>query len=1578
MLPWTSVCLVVAMCVAPLSARADSPPRVLHDATIVTDGTMVRNAEATVFVSVTGATGLTASAPVAGASIEVSLAPPAAVPRAPAPAGSPRLVGQARTGADGTAVVHFRVPPLDPGSYRLLVVTRSPHGSSTTARAVEIADQLHLHLRTDRGVYRAGQTILWRVTAVGGADAHPAAGEEVELVVRDPRDTAIWRGRQAIPASGMVAGSIPLADDLLTGGYALTARVRGNEQTERVEVREFRLPAYELRVERVDERPIDPGSSFTARVTARYRYGEPVGGQVDLSLDADGRPDDGAAATGRLDASGVFIASLRVPPRAAGAIAIHATVTDGAGRRERAELSVPLRVDDDLRLALVPERATMTPGALHWFTALTTDGRGHMIPARVHLRAERGRRLSFDSPGALRIALRAPDATSWTLRASAMAAGGDVDEKEVSVPLGPGPVLRLRDAVVAAGAPVVVTGSWDRPRGAVLATLLRDGAPIASTLARIDRAGSLRAELRPPPGSFGLATVRLVEVGWDPSRTGATRDGQHLNVYLRPARLDVAIAAETRHRPGQRASLEVAVRDAAGRPVPGAALAASVVDERVLALGQPRPDLADALQRIDRVEDGTALGLVFADLLAAGSAAGATRPAPTPVAGASTDAALRAILEALPPEQHRPELVVPAEQRWERESARIVRAREKAIARLVATPGAIGRPGARGAWHYHRELWQLLAEAGWSEADRATPWREPTTWTYAVILDPGLAFDQLAPEIADRRLDQLAEALRRRPARARRLLGERGTDALRALVASGDIESCLAADSWGTSIHVERQGAWFLPRLPDAAIDLVSAGPDRVFATADDRRLEDIFPTGGGIGWGSSGYGAGGGGIGFGSASVLGGARIGARREEPLVRRRFDETVLWQVGVVTDGRGGARLDVPLGDSITGWRVAVEALSRAGAVGSAETRLETFLPLHLDAELPARLAAGDKYRIPIAIANHSGRAQRLTVIVDIGGALRWLDDGPLEIDLAAGETGVVHTRAAAVTAGVGRVRLELRAGRAAVDLVDRSIPIDPPGEVIRGLHTGEVDDGAGRLRFEVPPGAAAGSLRARLRLFRGAADLAVDGLEGMLQEPNGCFEQTSSTTYPNLLVLRLIKDTPRMARVRDRARELVGRGYQRLLAYEVTGGGFSWFGEEPANQVLTAYGLTEFVDMAAVYPVDPVLIARTRAWLLGKQQRDGSWRPDAAFLHDWSQVQGRVSTTAFIAWALAEAGARGRPLERALGFLRAHRASVARDPYLVALWAAAEGAAHGARNPALALLVRAGEEGPSGLVFRARGRTIFHASGRDADAQLTALAVTALARAGRQREAQRALDWLWQARSDNYGWGTTQGTVLALRAAAVAAPPAPSETGTLRVRVDGRGAGTIDLASIDVPQLSLSGLAPGPHQLTVDGDARGRLRADLRLSWREPRAAQAASAGLDVSLNAPSVVALGGAATLTARLTNRSRAAVAMPTAVLPVPPGFAADPASLAALRRARGVSRVEDHGDSLAVYLLDLGPGQTVDLAYRLDAEAVCDVLVRPASAYAFYTPSVRGSSAARRLRVSAGRAATRPTALP
>src|SRR5688500_11518066 len=99
-----------------VSARADAAP-VLHDVAIATDGALHRGAEATVYVSITGARGLTRIDPVAGATADLVLVE-VENEKGKGKAKTHRLAS-GRTARSGTALLRFRVPGVAPGSYKL-------------------------------------------------------------------------------------------------------------------------------------------------------------------------------------------------------------------------------------------------------------------------------------------------------------------------------------------------------------------------------------------------------------------------------------------------------------------------------------------------------------------------------------------------------------------------------------------------------------------------------------------------------------------------------------------------------------------------------------------------------------------------------------------------------------------------------------------------------------------------------------------------------------------------------------------------------------------------------------------------------------------------------------------------------------------------------------------------------------------------------------------------------------------------------------------------------------------------------------------------------------------------------------------------------------------------------------------------------------------------------------------------------------------------------------------------------------------------------------------------------------------
>lgn len=1503
-----------------LSTAAAARP-VLHDTDLVCDQRLVRGAPATAYVAVKGALDLDTHEPLGDAAVTLVLEGMQAS----------WTLTEARTDTAGHAALAFRVPAAaTPGRYDLVVRTRSPHGEETLRRGVKVVDRTVLHLRTDRGLYRPGQTLHWRATVMNGADARPVAGATVRVQLSDPRGTAMWRGDVTTDATGMISGRLPLGEDLVLGKWQIEAQLGEVREQQKFDVQDFRLPAFEVALR--PEGELVPGGPFRGHAVARYAYGEPVAGAAEVWVDGQ------SLARGALDAHGRLPVAL---PARTGERHLRAMVTDGAGRRETATLTLPGR-PSALSLAIVPERTPLAPGLRQHVTVVASDGE-RLVPGTITLRSEGLAPMVQAAPGGVaRFAVPVPVQGRLVVRAELEGAEGGSAGAAGHFDVGGAPrIVRPAQAVVPAGAAFEVTGHWPDARGTLVATLLRDGTPLTSAPVTVDASGRLQARLEPPVGAFGLATVRVARADTEPD--GSIRVEQAAaSVFLRPRRLDVRIAAGQRYRPGERAPVPVEVRGPDGEPVAGAGLAASVVDERVLQLRPPPPDLVEALHRL-AAGHAEAAGLRFADLLL------------TPE-DPHTRAAMEAIVEALPPAEVTPLVRLAAAERRRAERDRMARVESALLSHLQAHAPVLGRFDARG-WHWHASLDRLLADAGWAGAERHDPWGQPTEWSYAETLWPALGFTPFSGRLAEVRLDALESRLAALGRRAERRLAKAGLDAL---VTDGELVAALAEDPWGAKVRVERR-QWKNRVL----IDLVAPGPDGKPGTPDDRVREDVFRRGpnqrgyGSGGLGMFGRGAGGGGVAYGR----GGAAMGARPAP--VRTRFDETVLWAVGVPTDAAGRATLDVHLADSLTGWRIAVEALGPQGGVGAATARLETFLPLQVEADLPPRLSEGDRYTLPVVLANHSGAQKSLRVRLQVSGGLTLDGADGATAELPDGATTALPFHLVATRTGPAAVQITLLDAGVEVDAVRRALTIDARGRPEARVYAASDRGGAAEVTFTAPADAAPGTLTARLRIYRGVADQALDGLETLLREPHGCFEQTSSATYPNLLVLRLLQDRPGTGPIADRARDLVAKGYQRLVSYEVPGGGFSWFGDAPANQVLTAYGLLEFVDMARVYPVDDALIDRTRRWLLSKQRSDGAWAPDASWLHDWSAVQGEASTTAWIAWALAEAGGADAAVRKALGFLRKHRGQLAKQPYLLALWAAAEEAAR--RKGPLDLLRKHQRRDPEGLAFGAGGKTLFYAGGRAADVQVTALAVPALARTGAGADARAAWDWVWAAR-DARGWGSTQGTVMALRAAAEIADAAPRQ-GQVVVRLDGREIARLDLdAGADVPQLDLPALAAGGHTLTLTADPPAPIEADLRLGWRSAAAPTAIRAGLEVALSVPAEpVPVRGQGDFAVQLRNPGSEVVAMPTLVVPVPPGFRAVTESLDGLKKSGRVARFEDVGSAIHLYLTRLDAGAEVALPYALEALAACDVLQRGPEAYAYYDAETRGVAAATRLRAVA-----------
>ena len=684
------------------------------------------------------------------------------------------------------------------------------------------------------------------------------------------------------------------------------------------------------------------------------------------------------------------------------------------------------------------------------------------------------------------------------------------------------------------------------------------------------------------------------------------------------------------------------------------------------------------------------------------------------------------------------------------------------------------------------------------------------------------------------------------------------------------------------------------------------------------------------------------------------------------VRTQFPETLLWVPEVVTDARGHARVPVPLADSITTWRLSASAISAEGGMGTTTTAIRVKQDFFGEFTLPAVLTQKDEIAVPVTVFNYLEESQKVRVTLEhdvglsvIGGAERQATLGPNEVQTVA-------FRVRADQPGTHRVRVRL-AGSALSDALEREVRVEPDGYRVEQILNGILPATPSRT-VQLPKGAVKGGSEFYVKVYGGMISQLVESLDGSFRRPYGCFEQTSSATYPNVLLLDFLRRVKRSSPAAEtKANDYIGTGYQRLLSYEVDGGGFSLYGGSPANPILSAYGLMEFHDMARVYGVDPEVMKRTRDWLYGQQRPNGSWAAPISAIKLRTREPEWIRTTSYIAWAIAMTGDHDPRLQRALDLVGSGDAPEADEPYTVALRAnaLAEGGRSERAKTLLQSLVDKGVRDASGLHWSTKEEGITFSRGSSMAVELTALIVQAMARIdGWPVERAAASAWIANQRGPYGMWYSTRSTVAAMRALlAGVKPPQPGDQ-RVDVLVNGKPAGRVEIPEKErdvFRQLNLGAyLEEGDNvvELRSEGeDLTYQVVAVHYLPWaKAPGVMEDAPIALEVRYGTRTVK-VGQTVSCEAQLRWSRDTPVQLPMLELGVPPGFAAESDDFEKLVREGMISRYSLSAGKVLVYLDRLTREKELKLAYRLRAVIPVRAATPVSVAYPYYEPEVRAT---------------------
>jgi hypothetical protein len=718
-----------------------------------------------------------------------------------------------------------------------------------------------------------------------------------------------------------------------------------------------------------------------------------------------------------------------------------------------------------------------------------------------------------------------------------------------------------------------------------------------------------------------------------------------------------------------------------------------------------------------------------------------------------------------------------------------------------------------------------------------------------------------------------------------------------------------------------------------------------------------------------------------------GGATWGkATAPAPRLRQYFPETLLWKPQLITDDQGRLPpLPIHLADSITTWRLSASAVSSDGRLGAKEMKMKVFQPLFVDLDLPVSLTRGDEVGVPVVVYNYLDKPQIVTLTLAEGDWFSLTGAAEQKIEIEPGPPRMTRFNLKVNRVGTHRLRVTAIAGEVS-DAIEREIDVEPDGVKVEAVHSGSLDRPITHT-LEVPGNAIEGSVKAYLKLYPSSFSQVVEGLDNIFRMPYGCFEQTSSTTYPNILALSYLRQTGQKSpKLEAKARQYIHLGYQRLVGFEVQGGGFEWFGRPPAHQTLTAYGLMEFEDMAKVHDVDPNLIARTRRWLLNQRKPDGAWEPDNRVLHD--DVTGRdaklarLGATAYIAWAVFGNNQAAQEGRTTLDFLLAHPARDINNDHVLALVCHAllsldpTGKEASAYLQELARRATRSEDGKHvSWAPPPQARTLFHGGGDSARIETTAVAALALLRSSSHaQQARPALAWLITKKDANGTWHSTQATVLSLKAL-LAGTGKPLGDGARRVAVSIGGQEQEIVMPADQSEvmrlLDLSGrLKPGKNELALAEKTKtaAGYQVVFRYHVTAVKAAEEKKEPLSIQIAYDRTdLAVDETVRATATVTNQMKATAPMVMLDLPVPPGFAAETAGFAALVKDGSIARFQVRPRSVLVYLRGLEPDKPLKLTYKLRATMPVKATAGVARVYEYYDPSKEGTSPARRFTVRA-----------
>ncbi len=676
----------------------------------------------------------------------------------------------------------------------------------------------------------------------------------------------------------------------------------------------------------------------------------------------------------------------------------------------------------------------------------------------------------------------------------------------------------------------------------------------------------------------------------------------------------------------------------------------------------------------------------------------------------------------------------------------------------------------------------------------------------------------------------------------------------------------------------------------------------------------------------------------------------------PEERKDFRKTIYWNPVVQTNDQGEANISFYNSDAITSFKITAEGIGYNGLVGRKEKDYSTKKLLSIDFKAPNYMALHDTIALPVIIKNESSEAIEASLDLDLPKGLRLLKPIVSDINLSANSTKRIHVTVVPKELNKNsNITVSATAGDYK-DKVTKEVAVISPYFPTQVSVSGSKNES---YSFEVNH-IVANSLTADFTIYTDIVGDVMNGIESLIRQPYGCFEQTSSSTYPNIVVLKYLKETGKSnPEITAKAMKYIEEGYKRLIGFETKVGGFEWFGKTPPHETLTAYGVLEFTEMKEIYPkVDQKMINRTVDWLMSRRDGKGGFKKSKQGYDSFASSPAAVAD-AYIVYAISEAGI-DVSLEKEYDTTYA-KAVQSNDTYRMALLAAASYNLNKPENGNRlleAITQNIERYGFKGLPVE---NTITRSNGDSKAIETAAFTILALMKAQEKDEIliSKGIEYLVSKRK-NGRFGSTQATATALRALIEYTKGQKNKllnkNQAIQLTLNGKKL-TEKLKTNDKGQVVIGGLQnyikEGEQTVTVSfSDPEITFPYEMNIRWDSPLPDTSKECKLELKttiLDQPYKV--GDNVRMTVEVNNRSTRGVGMPMAIVGIPSGTTPQPWQLKELVERKEVAYYEVFENYLVFYWREFAPAEFKTIALDLKADIPGTYQAPANCSYLYYT---------------------------